>query len=195
MIAVVPRILGALFYYAPNENDAQTALTELPQLAESFAWRDPQHITALVNALPSVDNSVCEDFSVLFEGQGEMPAPPWASVYLNVDNIVMGPSTLHYCQFLSALNLSLDTKLNEPEDQFGLMMFALAMLLEQENDTATMVLLEEHLLSWCFHYLSLIESSELSSTFYVTLAKITSAFLEDMTALLQLTPRQYPLYR
>ncbi len=194
MIAIVPRVLGALFYYSPELPEAQSALRDISQLPQSFAWRDPQKIDALVNALPPMSEDIAHDFSILFEGQGKMPAPPWGSIYLCSDNIVMGTSTLRYRQFLEALNLTLDSKLNEPEDQFGLMLFALAKLLEKENDTATINLLEEHLLPWCFRYLTLVNECDLSSDFYPILAQIAHVFLDDLKVLLALMPNNVTLH-
>jgi TorA maturation chaperone TorD len=193
MIAIVPRVLGALFYYSPEQTEAQNALRDFAQLPQSFAWRDPQKIEALVNSLPPMNDGIAHDFSILFEGQGKMPAPPWGSVYLSVDNIVMGASTLRYRQFLETLNLTLVSKLNEPEDQFGLMLFALAKLLEKENDTATIQLLEEYLLPWCFRYLSLVVEYDLSNHFYSVIAQIAAIFLEDLNVLLELTPNKLAL--
>lgn len=193
-VAVVPRVLGALFYYSPETENAKWALEALPSLPQEFSWQSVEEIESLVKALPEVDSSVLTDFSVLFEGQGKMPAPPWGSVYLNADNTVMGESTVLYRQFLSSLALALDSKLNEPEDQFGLMLLALAALLEQEKDNAAILLLETHLLPWAFSYLDKVNLATLESSFYPRLAKIAEHFLKDMVHFLALTPRELPTY-
>ncbi len=54
-----------------------------------------------------------------------MPAPPWGSVYQIKTASKFGASTVEYRQFLELNQIELDTGLREPEDQFGLMLFAM----------------------------------------------------------------------
>jgi TorA maturation chaperone TorD len=53
------------------------------------------------------DNELTWQFSVLFEGQGEMPVPPWGSVWLERDNLLMGDTTAEYQAFLQSQGMTL----------------------------------------------------------------------------------------
>ncbi|SUH90221.1 Twin-arginine leader-binding protein DmsD [Salmonella enterica subsp. enterica] len=89
--AVLPRILGALFYYSPERPEVKALFDCLPTLPELYPWRDRGSIESLCASwsLPD-DDALTWQFSVLFEGQGKMPVPPWGSVYLEKDNLLMG---------------------------------------------------------------------------------------------------------
>ncbi|CNH58025.1 TorD family cytoplasmic chaperone [Yersinia frederiksenii] len=154
----LPRILGACFYYPPQSATVQRLWPLLPQMADIFPWPNPAKIAHYCQQMPAISPEQLEyDFSVLFEGQGEMPAPPWGSVYLDKENILMGASTLQYREFLATLGLANQSTIHEPEDQFGLMLLAWVYLIEQhpvssqqsnnnQQDGAEIVLLTEHLL-------------------------------------------------
>ncbi|CDT42897.1 Anaerobic dimethyl sulfoxide reductase chain YnfI [Vibrio coralliirubri] len=156
MIIDTHKLLGSLFYQATSKEQLITiveALVESEVLSEEC-----------LQALRSEDEeALAEEFSRLFEGVGDMPAPPWGSVYLDKDRVVFGASTVEYRQFLELNQIELDTGLREPEDQFGLMLFAHAYLLENNNINSAGELLEGHLLTWSSVYLEkLNKASELS---------------------------------
>ncbi|MCG3730177.1 TorD/DmsD family molecular chaperone [Vibrio cincinnatiensis] len=179
MLAVVPRVLGSLFYYPPHSEPALYAQQDLPYLAEHFSWANPVQIHTLCQALPEPQ---LEQFSLLFEGIGEMPAPPWGSVYLDPERIVMGESTLAYRQFLQQHGIEVQLANHEPEDQFGLMLLALAHFLEQEQDSAALTLLTDHLLPWADQYLQQLKSACSETDFYYGLAIIAECFLTQLKA-------------
>lgn len=128
--AVLPRILGALFYYSPERPEVKALFDCLPTLPELYPWRDRGHIESLCASwlLPD-DDALTWQFSVLFEGQGKMPVPPWGSVYLEKDNLLMGETTADYRAFLQSLGMVFTDREREPEDQFGLMLLACSDLL------------------------------------------------------------------
>ena len=178
MLAIVPRILGSLFYYPPQSEPAQYALHDLPQLAHYFSWSDPKAIKTLCHRLPEPQ---LERFSVLFEGLGDMPAPPWGSVYLDPEHIVMGKSTLAYRQFLQRHGLGVQLARQEPEDQFGLMLLALAHFLEQGQESAVIELLTDHLFPWATLYLQRLKSACDEDDFYYSLALLAECFLSELS--------------
>ncbi|MGF1757068.1 molecular chaperone TorD family protein [Photobacterium sagamiensis] len=196
MIAVVPRILGTLFYYSPDKEPASQMLPAVAELPEFFSWQQIETVQPLCQLAGNIaPAALIHDYSVLFEGLGDMPAPPWGSVYLNSENMVMGESTQAYRTILARESLAMDTGMNEPEDQFGLMLLALAALLEAEKSDAAAELIEHHLLPWAFRYLDLVEQAPVESPFYPMLAKITRHYLCDIQQLLALTPPTVQLYR
>lgn len=198
----LPRILGACFYYPPQSDTVQRLWPLLPQIAELFPWSNPAKIARYCQQMPSIQPEQLEyDFSILFEGQGEMPAPPWGSVYLDKENILMGDSTLQYREFLSTFGLVNQSTIREPEDQFGLMLLAWVHLIEQQPVTklpsgeAALVLLTEHLLPWAYRYLELVSSSQTEHQVYPLLAKITECYLKTLQTELGLFPQPRELFR
>lgn len=175
-LAFLPRILGALYFYSPEHNINEATLNNLAGLLDAYSWQQPLEVQTLIDSMDAQrDTANRYTFSVLFEGQGEMIAPPWGSVYLHKDNLIMGDSTAEYCQFLDRVGVSFDIQ-NQPLDQFGLMLWTLAILLEEGNDPAIVELLGKHMLIWSTRYLTLLSGNTVSP-FYANLAKLTSLFL------------------
>ncbi len=193
-LIVVFQLLGQSFYVRPSKENEQVR-DSLKQLPELLNWPDKDKIESLVKALPEIDIEELEyQFSVLFEGQGEMPCPPWGSVYLDQHNIVFGESTAEYRAFLRNNGLEIKTELKEPEDQFGLMMLALAQLLEKGNAEAGMTLITDHLMPWGSRYLGLLAESDVSE-YYSTLAEITRELFELLQGEFEYTVTEKTLYR
>lgn len=192
--AVLPRILGALFYYSPERPEVRALLACLPELPALYAWQEPKRVSQLCAHWPVPDDAAFAwQFSALFEGQGEMVAPPWGSVYLERDNLLMGETTAAYRTFLRAQGITFAGSQNEPEDQFGLMLMACSALTEQENHAAAQTLLESWLLPWAPHYLGLLQRNAISP-FYAQLAEVTALFLADLQQQLALQPEQKRLF-
>ncbi|CAG9423144.1 Tat proofreading chaperone DmsD [Providencia alcalifaciens] len=190
------RILGAMFYYSPETPTFQTLQPVLREIPALDSWDEPEQLTAICEALSTIPATyLTYDFSILFEGQGAMPAPPWGSVYLSHDNTVMGDSTRAYRQFLMAHGLVTDTGLREPEDQFGLMLMAISALAEQGQDDAIVELLEQHLLPWAGRYLTLVQQTQTEHDFYPQLARIAEAYLTRLQIQLGLHPAAAELFR
>ncbi|WP_392564042.1 Tat proofreading chaperone DmsD [Orbus wheelerorum] len=190
------RLLGAFFYYSPESEtliQLQAALNEIESL---FSWRDFQQVINQRNIMIDnlTDTELAYQYSVLFEGQGTMTAPPWGSVYLDKENLLMGESVARYRQFLAENNIVIQTGINEPEDQFGLMLMALALLIEAEQFTAAKTLLSEHIMIWAPRYLALLSENEISP-FYRALAAIAESYLNQLVAQLQLTIPFHYLYK
>lgn len=193
-LAVLPRILGALFYYSPGRPEVKALFDCLPALPELYPWRDPARVTQLCESWPLPDEeSLIWQFSVLFEGQGDMPAPPWGSVWLERDNLLMGDTTAAYRAFLQSQGMVFDSRQSEPEDQFGLMLLACSALQEAGNDAAVDQLFEVHLLPWGYRYLERVQESAVSP-FYTRLAAVTACYLQELEQQRALQPAVKRLY-
>ena len=192
--AVLPRILGALFYYSPGRPEVKALFDSLPALPELYPWRDPAQMAGLCADWPLPDDDdLAWQYSVLFEGQGDMPAPPWGSVWLERDNLLMGDTTAEYRAFLQSQGMAFDSRQSEPEDQFGLMLLASSTLLEAGKDAAVNQLFEEHLLPWGYRYLERLQESAVSP-FYSGLAAVTACYLQEMEQQRALQPAVKRLY-
>ncbi|MCT8344455.1 molecular chaperone [Photorhabdus kleinii] len=191
----VPRIIGACFYYSPKSEQVRPLIPLLIDIDKLFPWSNNRTIENLTKKLSSFSvESLQYDYSILFEGQGVMPAPPWGSVYLDRENSLSGESTLAYREFLTKQNIAMSSKQREPEDQFGLMLLALVYILEQGHKPAARTLLEQHLLPWAYRYLELMQTTKLENDFYPILATIAIDYLKTLQTELKLIPARLQLF-
>lgn len=156
------KLLGALFYHNHSKADGE-------DIVNALIDEEVLHQQTL-DALLSIDEQqLHSDFSVLFEGIGTMPVPPWGSVYLDKEQVLFGDSNVRYRLFLHNNGITLDSGQREPEDQFGLMLLACAYFLEQNQQQTANQLLGEHLMPWADTYLEQL-SLKAPNTFYKALA-------------------------
>jgi len=190
------RLLGAFFYYPPNSDTLMPLKSALNDIEALFEWHKPEDIINQRDIMIKniTDPELDYQYSVLFEGQGTMPAPPWGSVYLDKENLLMGESAERYRLFLTQNNIVIQTGINEPEDQFGLMLMALALLIESAQFTAAKTLLSDHIMIWAPRYLSLLSQNEISP-FYRALAAIAQSYLAQLVSQLQLNIPFYYIYK
>lgn len=174
---IITRLIGALYYYRPVDYKTyhiqealeanSTELDELSELLSLFRHADPEALQL--------------EHDYLFSGVGDMPAPPWGSVYLDKEQVVFGDSMLEYRHFLKQHGLSFDQSQTEPEDHIGLMLMVLSMMLEQENDEAIRALLQTHLMTWFPLYQTRLESATTNDC-YLGLVKFTTRLLHELCA-------------
>lgn len=176
--ATLAKVLGAFFYYPPHSLTVEPLLEALLHIDQLADWQNPELISQQCQILARQISHVDLDyqFSLLFEGQGKMPAPPWGSVYLDQEKLLMGESQERYRQFLQQHGLTLNTGMNEPEDQFGLMLMAYAILLEKQKTQAADQLIDEHLMTWSSAYLDQLKNNQVSP-FYRALAVVAEQYL------------------
>ncbi|TDB56134.1 TorD/DmsD family molecular chaperone [Photorhabdus luminescens] len=192
----VPRIIGACFYYSPKSEQVRPLIPLFVDIDKLFPWSDNCKIENLTKKLATFSaESLQYDYSILFEGQGVMPAPPWGSVYLDRENSLSGESTLAYREFLAKQNIVMSSEQREPEDQFGLILLALVYILEQGHKPAARTLLEQHLLPWAYRYLELVQTTKLENDFYSILATIAIDYLKTLQTELKLIPVRSELFR
>lgn len=155
-ISTIARILGSFFYY-PLTHETNR------QVCQMIADSDEQEGSPFAELLQAIEVDGAEelamDFQLLFEGCEVMPAPPWGSVYLDREQVIFGETTVDYRRFLANKDMSLDTGMREPEDQFGLMLMAMSKFAETDDSEAIKVMLSVHLLPWAPRYLELMQSN------------------------------------
>lgn len=159
-VALSGRVLGALFYHAPNHPDCASLLGMLsaPEWVKEWPVQAAElaEIASLMAAgLADSDTPVGEEYQRLFIGPYALPAPPWGSVYLDKENVLFGDSMLELRQWMRAQGFAPQTEQNEPEDHFGLMLMLAAWLADQGQQPQLDELLAWHLLPWADRYLNL----------------------------------------
>jgi TorA maturation chaperone TorD len=181
------KIFGALCYYRQDETTFQQQVTALHH-EQAVSTQ-----TITLSSQLDVDDYHAQ-FLALFEGCGDMQAPPWGSVYLDREQVLFGESTLAYRQFLKNNHIEHDTHTREPEDQFGLMLLATAYLVERGQQDEAKELLSEHLFTWAPTYLERL-SANTSSPFYASLAKDLVTWIDTIRQELSLTVPVKTIYR
>ncbi|WP_240206100.1 MULTISPECIES: molecular chaperone TorD family protein [Vibrio] len=191
-LQTMAKVFGSLFYFPLTDNNNQTLLTALLQ-DENLKDSDLQAWCHQVKG--ESNEALNQDFFLLFEGGEAMLAPPWGSVYMDREEVIFGDTTVAYRQFLRDHDIALDTGMREPEDQIGLMLFAVSQLVEQEHDIESVkALFSQHLLTWCYRYFELVEKHA-STQSYKQLAALVSQWCEAVQELLNITPLAVKLYR
>lgn len=172
-ISLTARVLGAAFYYSPNEVQDIIGLLSSPQWAEDWPYGSAEQKQAISGqlAILQIDNETLDEaFQRLFIGPYALPSPPWGSVWLDKENVIFGDSTLQLREWMQHNQIDICLTQNEPEDHFGLMLMMVAWIAEN-NPSKLNELLAEHLLPWAFNYLNKLQAHA-NFPFYVGLAEL-----------------------
>lgn len=174
--SIVLKLFGALFYYQPKDYPAANLDTLLSNTDTP--------IEALNDMLRSFQNESEEALQMehdrMFAGLGEMPAPPWGSAYLDKEAVLFGESTIEYRYFLQRCGFSLESDQREPEDQIGLMLMVLGMLIETEQQKLAAEMLREHLMTW-FGFFNKRFKKSVTLTPYSKLSNLTEELLQSLS--------------
>ncbi|HHE0365439.1 TPA: molecular chaperone [Vibrio parahaemolyticus] len=174
--SIVLKLFGALFYYQPKDYPAANLDTLLSNTDTP--------IEALNDMLRSFQNESEEALQMehdrMFAGIGEMPAPPWGSAYLDKEAVLFGESTIEYRYFLQRCGFSLESDQREPEDQIGLMLMVLGMLIETEQQKLAAEMLREHLMAW-FGFFNKRFKKAVTLTPYSKLSNLTEELLQSLS--------------
>ncbi|EMI5492714.1 Tat proofreading chaperone DmsD [Providencia stuartii] len=177
-ISLTARVLGAAFYYSPNEVQDIIGLLSSPQWAEDWPYgsaEQKQTIGRQLAVLQTDNESLDEAYQRLFIGPYALPSPPWGSVWLDKENVIFGDSTLQLREWMQHNHIDICLTQNEPEDHFGLMLMMVAWVAENEPLKLN-ELLAQHLLPWAFHYLNKLQANA-NFPFYVGLAELAQLTL------------------
>lgn len=187
VVAGCCRILGALFYYPPDNAAVApiVAILQEGQWPQSWPFGAPDELDrigadmAAALARPDVMASLIEEHQRLFIGPDHLDAPPWGSVYLDEEGTLFGDSHLALRRFLDAEGVFLQTTQHEPEDHIGLLFWAAAWLAEARRPVALRRLLDEHILNWSEVYLTLFAKAA-RQPFYRALERLASLSLNSL---------------
>ena len=197
--ALITKILGALIYFRPSEFSDNGLDRVLALQVES------QESSVLIKTFQSVlDQFNGADIDTLnmahdefFSGIGDMPVPPWGSVYLDRECVLFGESTSEYKQFLVQQGFEFETHNNDPLDHIGLVLMTLGALLESqtadEASPALEELLSHHLLPWAPHYLRQV-APMISEPAYAQAITLTQTLLNNLQTAFNLTVKPRQIY-
>lgn len=148
------------------------------------------------------------DYTRMFIGPGKVPAPPWESIYRDVEHLHFSEETLEVREAYRKYNLIPKDFGHEPDDHIGLELDFLHKLCEMAKEKAEsadeealaeilrdqQAFLDEHLLKWVSDWTRDVDSSA-ETDFYRGMAQLLEAYLhfdrETIGELLD-APRQKP---
>jgi len=185
------RLLAACFYppdLALAEENVCTAL------AEVLSPLSPQAAVAAIAMGESLAVSLPEELAVeharLFVGPFQLVAPPYGSLYLDVEKKLMGDSTVEVQRLYQEQGLHLAGDFTELPDQVTVELEFMSFLANRSREAATQVekgvyrellvsqkdFLERHLGKWCPEFCRLIAEGT-DNSFYRALAECTASFV------------------
>lgn len=135
--SVAARVLGALFYYAPESAEAAPLVAVLTSDGWETQWPLPEaSLAPLVTAFQTqCEETHAQAWQRLFVGPWALPSPPWGSVWLDRESVLFGDSTLALRQWMREKGIQFEMKQNEPEDHFGSLLLMAAWLAENGRQT------------------------------------------------------------
>lgn len=191
-ISLTGRMLGALLYYSPEQQEtaALLSLFQQPDWRDEWPCGSPAELDAAALAieqgLTKEQHALLpEAYQTLFIGPNALPTPPWGSVYLDREMVVFGESTLALRALQGSLGISVEQEMREPEDHIGLLLMMAAWLAENRPEQLS-VLLGEHMLPWSGRFFTLLEEHA-GHPFYQGIALLAKATLGDWQTRVQPT--------
>ncbi|MDO3773996.1 Tat proofreading chaperone DmsD [Salmonella enterica] len=194
--SMTARVLGALFYFAPESAEASPLVSAFTSDEWQTQWPLPsEELPQLARMFKDGgDDSLTESFQRLFIGPYALPSPPWGSVWLDRENVLFGESTLALRQWMRENSIQFERQQNEPEDHFGSLLLMAAWLAEQRRHSECEQLLAWHLFPWSSRFLGVfIENA--GHPFYLALGKLASLTLAKWQTMLSINTKNLPLHR
>lgn len=191
------KLLGTLLREKPSSPSLQPFFDLLQQndLAQIWPTNGNDDLSSAQKKLLSHPRD--KELDLLWQnvmmGPEHLQAPPWGSVYLDHESVIFGDSCVELAFFLKRIGIQLETKVNEPEDHIGLILWYTAGLLEKENNQAIITLLKEHLLPWGFRYSELLLTSA-PHPFFEGTATLLHSLLSTLQTCYTITPKEKKLY-
>lgn len=195
-LAFSARVLGALFYFAPDSALAEPLVGAFRDGEWAAQWPYAvENADALSAAFAAdSDESLAQAWQRLFIGPAALPSPPWGSVWLDRENVLFGDSTLALRQWMRENQIAFDVEQNEPEDHIGTLLMLAAWLVENDRQQACEQLLAWHLLPWAPRFLNeFVEKAD--HPFFTALGQLAQQTLVQWQSQLLIPVADKKLYR
>jgi len=171
--------------FAYEQNETAEALKVLTNWIDENMLRSTQEII----------KDLKYDYARLFIGLGKVLAPPWESVYFNVDHLVFQEQTLQVRDWYRRFNIEPVNLFKEPDDHIGLELSFLSYLTQKALDAhhssnlaefqnyikAEKQFLAEHVLNWAPYWCTLVYENA-QSGYYKGLGLLTLGCLLSLSS-------------
>ncbi|WEE15415.1 Tat proofreading chaperone DmsD [Citrobacter koseri] len=194
--SMAARVLGALFYYAPDSTKAAPLVSALKTDGWQAQWPLSPEVLAPIAAVfqADIEEPLPQAWQRLFVGPWALPSPPWGSVWLDRESVLFGESTLALRQWMRDNGIQFEIQQNEPEDHFGSLLLLAAWLAENGRHSECEQLLAWHLLPWSARFLSVfIEGA--NHPFYQAAGELAQQTLAQWQSQLLIPVAVKPLFR
>lgn len=192
-------------YYNP-EKGLKAILQELGNRIALVQSQALSAVLLMCNHLPEGNDlkNLQTDYARLFVGPYSLLAPPYGSVYLDSERLIMGRSTMDVIQFYRQAGLQTSPDFKEAPDHIAVELEFMYFLIDSEISAlaageeesvpdilmAQQAFLNGHLNQWIQEFARAIKNGA-QTDFYVDLADATACFIsEDADYLLGLNVRQ-----
>lgn len=194
------RLLGTAFVASPKTEDFMHAIGALRSIELPVDW--PFGDEGQLSAAAELFAKGCAEedqaelvrvYTRLFRGPHALPAPPWASVYMDRDQVMYGWTWNELLAWMRANGVTATYEENDPEDHIGRLLLMAANIAEERPELLC-ELLADHILCFSDHFLGqFVERAE--SPTYTALGILTRTTLADVQSCLAITPAQRRFYR
>ena len=161
----------------------ESGLGDLPELSE---------LTATMGTTDETSEALRREFNVLFLGPGKLSAPPWESVYLSPDRLVMQAPAQEVLREYVDAGLGYDGMIGCPPDHVAKELGFMAALIGSAADgndhgeaarERQQDFLRRHLLQWLPRFCGDLELAD-TARFYRIVARLLRSFLNAEECLL-----------
>lgn len=194
--AMTARVLGALFYFSPQSEQATPLVSALTNSDWTAQWPLPQEQLTPLRALFQREGNepLTQAWQRLFVGPYALPSPPWGSVWLDRENVLFGESTLSLRQWMRENDIHFVVAQNEPEDHFGSLLLQAAWLAENGRHRQCEELLAWHLFPWSSRFIDVFTQNA-GHPFYQALGELARLTLGQWQSALTLPVADKKLFR
>lgn len=156
----------------------ECGLQDLPELGE---------LAAAIGTTADEWGAVRREFNRLFLGPGKLPAPPWESVYLSPDRLVMQEPAREVLREYVDAGVGYDGMMGCPPDhvakELGFMATLIQLAVDRPGDEAMLRerqqrFVQDHLLRWVPRFCADLEGAP-SARFYRIVARMLRRFLDS----------------
>lgn len=201
VIADSALVLGTFFYYDVASEKCGALLDAVSDGSMAAAWDFGQPaageaLAQMAHELQTQDmQTLHEVYNRLFVGPYRLPAPPWASVYIDPESVLFGNITLDYRDWLRANGVKVHTEEYEPEDHIGLMLLMVSWAVRNGvSDEALDEFFNKFFLSWTSRFLELFIAGA-ESDYYEALGRLAQATFDDWQQRFELEPVKMHMFR
>ncbi|STL58699.1 anaerobic dimethyl sulfoxide reductase maturation protein (twin-arginine leader-binding protein) [Escherichia coli] len=194
--SVAARVLGALFYYAPESAEAAPLVAVLTSDGWETQWPLPEaSLAPLVTAFQTqCEETHAQAWQRLFVGPWHCRLRRGGRSGWIANLCCLAIQHWHFRQWMREKGIQFEMKQNEPEDHFGSLLLMAAWLAENGRQTECEELLAWHLFPWSTRFLDVfIEKAE--HPFYRALGELARLTLAQWQSQLLIPVAVKPLFR